>query len=913
MNKGKRFFLGFVGLMMLVGCSRVPSSSDVSSTSSPTSKTSTSTTQEVSSETSSSSASVSVETKYTITFYSEGGTSVSVIRAEEGANITKPSNPVRQGYSFVNWYEDKINWTEPFVFNTMPGRDVVLYAKWQGLGLDAVTEYNNNLALTSKPGHLYIHYLRFNNTPAEYANWDIWVWPANKTGRIFDFNKDGATIFKDDFGGAVVEINLNYVYTDGGHDGAGGKTNEPVIFSVDEVVVPRIGFLITYKSSRTSGTHWTSDGGDKFITTADAEAYALNGSLHVFAVQENTRNFTYRYGGEIYDNPYEADDGNSLSSKYNNVNSSQNPRPISATSPLMKQKGVGYQIMVGSFADSDGDGFGDIRGITLSLPYLSSLNVEALWLTPVQLSDSYHGYDTIDYYNIDPKFGSKTSPYVEGGEVTIASANQDYVELISAAGAQGISIVMDLVINHTSINNLLFQESLSLNPEYRAYYHWRNTKENSNWYQYSNYNYYYYGKFASSMPELNFDYQKTRDKIIDIMGHWVDLGVRGFRIDAVKHAYMKEEVAQVAGDKIITDIDAVSKQDYSSNLTKNLHLFKELNARLKAINPDVFILGENFDGHAYHVAPYYEGLDGMLNFYMYYNLSQATSMGGQPHFYTYNKAATISGANPNGDTFSEVGLAYGGKWNYNDTYKAYNRYRSGGVAQSGEAIDNNFTSNHDVTRAINQAIGYLDNAGNIINPGTVTLAAKTLIEKQAIAYMAGIMLLPGLSWIYYGDELGLASNLPSGTTLATPNIDRIFRQPMKWDRNGTDTRTTNYSFTGGQTYDVGWDAYNATLDGVAEQTSATSMLGRMKSITALKKAEQALKTGSYAPVPLSEYNNSNTVFAFQRTLGSDTFKVYINLRNDAVNSLNLAGTVVLSVEGASKNTLPGWSILVTKI
>ncbi len=912
MQNAKRLYLGLMTLMMLVGCTRIPSSSDPSISTPNTNESENPTSDTVTSENSSSVTSVSVVTKYTIVFYSEGGTSVSSIKAEAGAIITKPLNPVRQGYNFIDWYEDKINWTEPFVFNTMPERDVVLYAKWQGLGLDAVAEYNNHLALTSKPGHLYIHYLRFNNTPSEYANWDIWVWPANKTGRIFDFNQEGSTIYKDDFGGAVVEINLNYVYTDGGHDGAGGKTSEPVNFSVDEVVVPRIGFLITYKSSRTSGGHWTSDGGDKFISTADAQEYALNGSLHVFVVQENVRNFTYRYGGEVYDNPYAADDGNSISSNYNNVNSSQNPRPISPTSPLMKQKGVGYQIMVGSFADSDGDGFGDIRGITLSLPYLASLHVEALWLTPVQLSDSYHGYDTIDYYNIDPKFGSRTSPYAEDGEVTIASANQDYVELISAADTLGMSVVMDLVINHTSINNLLFQESLSLNPEYRAYYHWRNTKENNNWYQYSNYNYYYYGKFASSMPELNFDYQKTRDKIVDIMGHWVTLGVRGFRIDAVKHAYMKEEVTQVGGDKIITDYDAVSKQDYSSNLTKNLHLFKELNARLKAMNPDIFILGENFDGHAYHVAPYYEGLDGMLNFYMYYNLSQATSMGGQPAFYSYNKAATVSGANSGGDTFSEAGLAYGGKWNYNDTFKAYNRYRSAGSVQSGEAIDNNFTSNHDVTRAINQAIGYLDEAGNIIKPGIVTTAAKTLIEKQAIAYMAGIMLLPGLSWIYYGDELGLSSNLPTETTLATPNIDRIFRQPMKWDKNGTDARTTNYSFTGGQTYDVGWDDYNTTLDGVLEQTSEASMLGRMKKITALKKANQALKTGSYAPVPLSEYNYSNTVFAFQRTLGNDTFKIYINLRNDAVNSLNLSGSVVLSIEGATSNTLPAWSILVTK-
>ena len=907
MRKRKTLILFLLGILTLTGCGKNSSSEDAVSSSDVVS----------SSETSSEETSVSVSEaeRYTITFYSEGGTSVNPITAEAGAAITKPDNPVRQGYTFVDWFEDKGTWEVAFVFDFMPERDVVLYAKWQAQTLDEIEAYNNSLAASSKPNHLYIHYLRFNNTAEEYNNWDIWVWPDRHTGRMFDFVKEDGVIKTDNYGGAMIEVDLGNIYTDGGHDGNGNKTDETVNFSPNEKLVDKIGFLITYKPSRSQGTHWTSDGGDKFLLTKDALEYALNGSLHIFAVQENTRNFTYRYGGEVYDNPYEYDDGNSLSAKYNDVDSSGTPDAVSATSPLMKNKGVGYQIMVGSFADSDGDGFGDIRGITLSLDYLESLNVEAIWLTPVQISDSYHGYDTIDYYNIDPKFGSKTSPHAIDGEITQESANADYLELLSAARERNIAVVMDLVINHTSINNLLFQESLSLNPEYRAYYHWRNFKENSNWYQYSNYEYYYYGKFASSMPELNFDYQKTRDKIVDIMSHWVNAGVNGFRIDAVKHAYMKEEVATAAGDKIIKDTDALTGQDYSSNLTKNLHLFKEINARLKEINPNVFIIGENFDGHAYHVAPYYEGLDSMLNFYMYYNLSQATSMGGINDFHHYNKAAIVSGANTGGsDTFSEAGLSYGGKWNYNDTYKAYNLYRSEGAHTSGSAVDSLFTSNHDVTRAINQAIGWLNSAGEITGPGDVTLSNKTLVEKQAIAYMSGIMLLPGLSWIYYGDELGLASNLPTGMTLQDPNIDRIFRQPMKWDKNGSDNRTTAYSFTGAQTYDVAWDEYNTVLDGVSEQNlDPNSMLSRMKKLTALKSATNALKYGSYAPLPLSQYAGNNNVFAFKRELGGETYNVYINLRNGGLTSLNLPGTVILSLEGATKNTLPAWSVLVTKI
>ncbi len=780
----------------------------------------------------------------------------------------------------------------------MPERDVVLYAKWQALSSNEIDAYNEDLAFRSKPNHLYIHYLRFENTVNEYAKWDIWVWPDKKTGRIFDFVKDGNEIYTDIYGGAMIEVDLKNSYNDGGHDGKGNKTTQVVNFSTADVVAARIGFLITYKESRSSGSHWTSDGGDKFLVTEEAMEFKLNDSIHVFAVQENTRNFTYNYTGEKFQNPYENDDGTNVSSKYSEVNSSGTPEPISATSPSFKEKGVGYQIMVASFADSDGDGMGDIRGIINSLDYLESLHIEVLWLTPVQLSDSYHGYDTIDYYNIDPKFGSKTSPNTKDGVVTSESANKDYYELLSAAKAKGMSVVMDLVLNHTSINNLLFQESLSLDPEFRAYYHWRNTKENSNWYQYSNYNYYYYGKFASSMPEFNYDYQKTRDKIVDIMGHWVDKGVEGFRIDAVKHVYMKEEVTPAVGDKIIKD---EGNSEYDSNLTKNLHFFRELNKRLKAINPNVFIVGENFDGHAYHVAPYYEGLDGMLNFHMYYNLTEATRLGQSDD--NPNTGTKLSGADNVTNNFTEAGLTYGGNWNYTDTFKAYNRYRSGGVSETGAAIDNNFTSNHDINRAINHA-----------NGNNITSSNKGLAEKQVLTYMAASLLLPGISWIYYGDELGLTSNMPLGSTINTPNIDRIYRQPMKWDKDGKDVRTTAYSFSGGETYDVSWDAYNKTLNGVSEQTASTSsLLAKVKQITNLKSSIPALKSGNFAPIDMTRYHSLSRIFAFSRTLGSEKYEIYINFSKHPNENLNLPGTVVLSFENGSKTRFAPWSVLVVKV
>lgn len=148
--------------------------------------------------------------------------------------------------------------------------------------------------------------------------------------------------------------------------------------------------------------------------------------------------------------------------------------------------------MVGSFADSDGYGFGDILGIKNWLDYLESLNVEALWLTPIQLSDSYHGYDIIDYRKVDTKFGSENSVHATDGVVTYESAMLDYVDLVNDANSRGIKLVMDLVVNHTSINNVLFQQSIALEEESRAYYHWKNHKKDilsECWHPYSTYDY----------------------------------------------------------------------------------------------------------------------------------------------------------------------------------------------------------------------------------------------------------------------------------------------------------------------------------------------------------------------------------------------------------------------------------------
>ena len=116
-----------------------------------------------------------------------------------------------------------------------------------------------------------------------------------------------------------------------------------------------------------------------------------------------------------------------------------------------------YQIFVRSFADSDGDGIGDLNGITNKLDYLEDLGITAIWLTPIHPTDSYHGYEVVDYYAINPEFGTM----------------DDFENLLKEAKDKNIKVIMDAVFNHSSPNNLWYQDSLNdLTSPYREFYIW---------------------------------------------------------------------------------------------------------------------------------------------------------------------------------------------------------------------------------------------------------------------------------------------------------------------------------------------------------------------------------------------------------------------------------------------------------
>ena len=190
---------------------------------------------------------------------------------------------------------------------------------------------------------------------------------------------------------------------------------------------------------------------------------------------------------------------------------------------------VAYQIYPKSFKDSNGDGVGDLKGITEKLDYLQNLGIDILWLSPIYKSPFIdQGYDISDYYAIDPIFGTM----------------EDMEELIAEGKKRGISIIMDLVVNHCSSHHEWFQKALS-DPDgpYADYFYFiESDKEPNNWESYfggsvwepvPGTNKYYLHSYHKDQPDLNWQNPVLREEIYKMINWWLDKGIAGFRIDAI--------------------------------------------------------------------------------------------------------------------------------------------------------------------------------------------------------------------------------------------------------------------------------------------------------------------------------------------------------------------------------------------
>jgi maltose alpha-D-glucosyltransferase/alpha-amylase len=209
------------------------------------------------------------------------------------------------------------------------------------------------------------------------------------------------------------------------------------------------------------------------------------------------------------------------------------------TNTFWYKEAIFYEVYVRAFYDSNGDGHGDLPGLTSQLDYIKSLGVDCIWLLPIYPSPLLDdGYDIADYYGVHPDYGTL----------------EDFKDLLAAAHARGLRVIADLVLNHTSDQHPWFQAARSdRNSPYHDYYVWSDTDqkfqeariifldtEKSNWTWDEAAGQYFWHRFYASQPDLNYDNPAVQAEMFNVMKFWLDLGVDGFRADAVPYLFERE-------------------------------------------------------------------------------------------------------------------------------------------------------------------------------------------------------------------------------------------------------------------------------------------------------------------------------------------------------------------------------------
>lgn len=236
---------------------------------------------------------------------------------------------------------------------------------------------------------------------------------------------------------------------------------------------------------------------------------------------------------------------------------------------------VFYQIFVRAFADSNGDGIGDFNGITENLDYLEYLGVNGIWLMPINKSTNYHGYDVTDYYDLVPEYGTM----------------EDFKKLLAEAEKRDIKIIMDMVLNHCGMRHKYFREARrGEESPYRDWFLWSDEKPAGGWEQNGADGKYYYAVFWSEMPDFNYNNHLVVSEAKNVMDYWLDIGVHGFRYDAVKHLF---------------------EEDHA----KNKEFWYEMRKSVKNKNPEAIMVAENWMESSL-VAQYFVEFDMNFNFDM---------------------------------------------------------------------------------------------------------------------------------------------------------------------------------------------------------------------------------------------------------------------------------------------------------
>lgn len=442
---------------------------------------------------------------------------------------------------------------------------------------------------------------------------------------------------------------------------------------------------------------------------------------------------------------------------------------------------VFYEIFVRSFYDSNNDGVGDFQGIIQKLDYLNDgnpetdndLGITGIWLMPMMKSPSYHGYDVTDYYATEPDYGTMA----------------DFEELLAEAHARGIKVIIDFVMNHTSDQHPWFTQSANNQNGFRNWYVWSITNPGFSgpWGQtvwhYKN-GAYYYGLFWGGMPDLNYNYPPLKSEMFNITNFWLNKGVDGFRLDAIK--YLVEDGTLL------------------ENTPGTFTLLEEFNSVYKTNNPDAFTVGEVWSNTA-SIIPYVQS--NRLDICFDFDLA----------------GSIIGSVNDNNPNYIQNQL--------NTIWESYPRLQHG-----------SFLTNHDMDRIFSQF-------GS--NTGKMKLAASIYLT------------LPGVPFIYYGEELGMTGTGP----------DENKRRPMQW------TSGPHAGFSTVTPWISPGENYQTNNVAIMEN-DPESLLQHYKKLIHIRNEQTALQRGYLLPLN----NNNGNVLSYVRIIESEAVIVLSNFGTQSSNA-----------------------------
>ena len=506
------------------------------------------------------------------------------------------------------------------------------------------------------------------------------------------------------------------------------------------------------------------------------------------------------------------------------------------------QKTVVYQIYPRSFKDSTGNGIGDLKGIIEKLDYLQELGVETIWFSPFFESPQQdHGYDITNFREIDPVYGSMS----------------DFDKLLKEIHERNMKIVLDLVLNHTSIKHPWFLESASSkdNPK-RDWYIWRDGKKPSGkkppnnwkaipggsaWQYYENTDQWFYFHFLPFQPDLNYRNLEVKEEMFDTMRFWLDKGVDGFRLDMLDAIYEDIELKNNPFTWTLTLSDkkpAVMFQHhkYDVNLPETFEFVLKLREIMEEYAPERFLVGEVF-GTLKDLKKYYGSNNNGLNMNFLFEFTSAAL------------------------TFSPIKIA-------------------GIISKIEQTLPLPYTpsyvlGNHDRDRYIS--------------------CLKNNLQKAKI--LATLQLtLRGVPYIYYGEEIGMSnvkfalktSEDPLGRKFSKfpiPQVAKLLRFSLNRDRCRTPMQWNdepNAGFSSNPDVNT-WlkvsDKYKK-INVAKEEKDPDSLLNCYRKLLKVRKENISLQEGKFGFIELGKINKK--CIAYKRIHDTQEIFIYLNFSNKEI-------------------------------